>query len=90
MRCHKYKANLLHLATPSSGSTTAVLSACLRCLSGTLAVALAFADSANGPSYAHRSRREQEINSKQLCQKQKGKGAALSKRCSTFDFNTCV
>ena len=50
---------MLRLATPSAGFTTAVLSACLRCLSSTLAAALAFADSANGPSYAHRSRREQ-------------------------------
>ena len=55
-----YIANLLRLATPSAGFIT-VLSACLRCLSGTLTAALAFADSANGPSYAQRSRREQEI-----------------------------
>ena len=54
-----YIANLLRLATPSAGFTTAVLSACLRCLSGILAAALAFADSVNGPSYAQRSRCEQ-------------------------------
>ena len=50
---------MLHLATPS-GFITAVLSACLRCLSGTLAAAFAFADSANGPSYARGTSREQE------------------------------
>ena len=53
-------ANLLCLATPSAGFTTVLLSARLRCSTGTLAAAMPFANSANGPSYAQSTSREQE------------------------------
>ena len=56
-------ANMLCLATPSAGFTTVLLSARLRCSTGTLAAAMPFANSANGPSYAQKSRGEQKLTS---------------------------
>eukprot|EP00964_Phaeocystis_antarctica_P035736 scaffold20432_cov70-Phaeocystis_antarctica.AAC.3 len=54
--------NLLRLAAPFAGFTTAALSArhLRRRLSGTPTAALPLADSANGASYAQRTGREQE------------------------------